>query len=309
LFVLFSLVALWGGYFSYRAFCVAFPQGDRGLYGLLVFFLPSIVYWSSAVGKDALEQFFIGLAAYGFAMAIRKLGVKPVVICALGVAGATAVRPHIGAMLAISMLVPFALGKTRGGWRVLSIKMLLVPILAGSTYLVIKQAQDFVGVESGDFKGAVENAKQRHFDTAIGGSVYSEGESLPRRILQTPFLAFRPFPWEVHNAMSAFSALEGLALLVWAWRRRREFRSVVRNWREPFVGFVLAYVLLFSLAFAVAISNFGIVARQRIMFLPLFLMLFCAAGAAKPATPADAVHPDPDFQRPLPVPGWRQSLS
>lgn len=309
LFVLFALAALWGGYFFYRAFCVAFPQGNRGLYGLLVILLPSIVYWSSAIGKDALEQLFLGISAFGFARTIRKPAADSITICLVGVAGAAAVRPHIGAMLAISMLVPFALGKTRGGWMVLSAKLLLVPILAISTYFVIKQAQTFVGVESSDFGSTVAALKQRNSYTAIGGSAFNEGESLTRRVILGPFLPFRPFPWEVHNVMSAFAALEGLALLVWVWRRRREFWQVVRNWREPYVGFILAFALQFSLVFAAAISNFGILARQRIMLLPLVLMLLCAKASTKDVPASGALRRDPRFPSPLPAPYLGRSLS
>jgi len=310
LFVVFALAALWGGYFFYSAFCIAFPQGNRGLYGLLVILLPSIVYWSSAIGKDALEQLFIGIGAFGFARIVRKLDVAGIVVCVIGVAGAAAVRPHIGAMLALSMLVPFALGKTKGGWMALSVKLLLIPILAASTFMIVQQAETFVGVESSDVKGNVEALKQRHGYTSIGGSAFNEGESsLPKRIILGPFLPFRPFPWEVHNVMSAFSALEGLALLVWVWRRRREFWQVVRNWREPYIGFILAFALQFSLVFAAAISNFGILARQRIMLLPLVLMLLCAKASTRNLPASGALRRDPRFPSPLPAPHLGRSLS
>jgi len=156
LFVFFALAALWGGYFFYRAFCVAFPQGNTGLYGLTVVLLPSVVYWSSAIGKDALAQLFIGMSAYGFARTVRKLDARAVLIAVIGVGGMTAVRPHVGAMLAISMLLPFTFGKTRGGWMTVSSKILLVPVLVGCTFFLVKQAQTFVGAETADFKGGVK---------------------------------------------------------------------------------------------------------------------------------------------------------
>ena len=96
LFVIFSFAALWGGYFFYRAFCVAFPQGDRGLYGLLVVLLPSILYWCSAIGKDALMQLFIGISAYGFARIVRRLDFSAILIAAVGIAGTSVARPHVG---------------------------------------------------------------------------------------------------------------------------------------------------------------------------------------------------------------------
>jgi hypothetical protein len=309
LFVIFAFAALWGAYFFYRAFSIAFPEGDRGLYGLLVVLLPSIVYWSSAISKDALEQLFIGMAAYGFARAIRGMNAKAIMICAVGIAGATATRPHIGAMLAVGMLAPFTLGKTSGGWVTVSAKVLLVPILATATYLTLRQASNFVGVEGTDFKSSVDRLKGQSESTQTGGSAYAAGESLPRRVVQGPFLAFRPFPWEVHSAMSGIAALEGLWLLIFAWYKRRDFWALMSRWRDPYILFILIYSLEFAVIFAAATSNFGILVRQRIMMVPIFLMLFCVprevsrAVARRPA--ASRNH---RLRSPLPTPQLGRSI-
>ena len=58
LFIAFSLVSLAGGYLYYRAFMIAFPDGDRLLFGLLVILSPSLLFWSSFIGKDSLIQYF-----------------------------------------------------------------------------------------------------------------------------------------------------------------------------------------------------------------------------------------------------------
>jgi len=276
MFILFSFAALWGAYFFYRAFCIAFPEGDRGLYGVLLVLLPSMVYWSSAVGKDALEQLFIGLCAYGFAKTIRQISASSITFCIVGVAGAAFVRPHVGAMLATSMLVPFTVGRARTGLLSTALKVVLLPALAAGTFYMVSQAQSFVGVEGTDFKSSVTRLKTESQDSAQGGSTFNGGESLPRRLLQGPFLVFRPFPWEAHNAIAAAAALEGLGLLLLVWRRRREIKAVVRQWREAYVLFILIFTLEFSAIFSAGTSNFGILVRERIMLVPIFLMLLCA---------------------------------
>jgi hypothetical protein len=276
LFVLFALAALWGGYFFYRAFCIAFPLGNRGLYGLLVVLLPSILYWSSAIGKDALAQLTIGLSAYGYARMTRKLDARAILICVIGVAGVAAARAHIAAMLAIAMLLSFSLGKTAGGWMTMAAKILLIPILAAGTVYMIGQAESFVGMAGSDFQSGMNIISKQTKGTEIGGSAFGGRQSLPMRLVEGPFLVFRPFAWEAHNFMSALAALEGLGLFLLAWRRRRAFWAVVRHWRDPYVGFALAFAVQFCVIFAVATSNFGILVRMRIMVLPVLLMLFCA---------------------------------
>jgi hypothetical protein len=281
LFVIFALAALWGGYFFYRAFCIAFPEWNRGQYGLLIVLLPSILYWSSAIGKDAMEQLFIGISAYGFARSARRLDVGAIIISVIGVTGAAAFRPHVGAMLAISMLLSFTLAKGKGGWMTVLGRILLVPVLVGCTYFMLKQAQSFVGAESADLKSGAQVLEKRNIGTQVGGSPFDQGESLTRRIAQGPFLLFRPFPWEVHSFLSAVAAVEGLALWFVAWRKRRELWALRRKWRDPYIGFILAFALQFSIIFAAAISNFGILVRQRIMLAPIVLMLFCAKLPAR----------------------------
>jgi hypothetical protein len=52
--------------------------------------------------------------------------------------------------------------------------------------------------------------------------------------------------------------------------------STIRQWRNPYTLFILVFCLLFSVAFAVATSNFGILVRERVMMVPIALMLVCA---------------------------------
>ncbi|MBV8808802.1 MAG: hypothetical protein JO033_09015 [Acidobacteriaceae bacterium] len=276
LFVLFSLAALWGGYFFYRAFSTAFPAGDPMLYGTLALLLPSNLFWSSAIGKDALAQLFIGLTAYGFARVSQRLGTLSIVTCALGIAGVLVVRPHIAAMLAVAVTLPFALGKARGGWMNVAAKIVLVPLLVAVSLWVVSQAGQFVGVETADSTSSIQTVNNLLKNTQIGGSTFNSGQSLLVRVAESPFLMFRPFPWEVKNAMAAVASLEAFLLLWFAWKRRRALLAALRQWRDPYVGFILTYAILFSIAFAAATSNFGILVRQRIMMVPLVLMLFCA---------------------------------
>jgi hypothetical protein len=276
LFVLFSLMALWGGYFFYRAFCIAFPTGNTALYGMLAVLLPSNLFWSSAIGKDALAQLFIGLTAYGFAKTCGKLGARSIAICALGIAGVLAVRPHIAAMLAVAVTLPFAVGRTYGDWKNPAAKIVLVPLLVGVSWWVVSQAGQFIGLENADSQSSLETVNRLTTSTQVGGSAFNAGQSLLVRVAESPCLMFRPFPWEASGGMSAVAAVEALGLLWFAWKRRASLLAALRQWREPFIAFILVYSILFSVAFAAATSNFGILVRERIMMVPLLLMPFCA---------------------------------
>jgi hypothetical protein len=276
LFVASSFVALAGAYLFYRTFTIAFPEGDRWLFGLLVVLLPSLLFWSSFVGKDSLIQYFIALTCYGFARITQRPSVSGVVFCAMGLAGALLVRAHVAAMLAVAITFPYAVGRSRPGSASKAAKLILIPFLAVSTYFLVSQAKNFIDLQNENSTSVLQQADIITRNSQIGGSAFNEGASLPLRIAASPFLLFRPFPWEMHTAMAIPAALESLGLIYLLWVRRREIGSTLRHWRDPFISFLLMYSAIFLVTFGGSISNFGILLRQRIMVVPAVLMLLCA---------------------------------
>ena len=66
-YLVFSWLSYWGLYFFYRAFVEAVPEGRSRTYALLVFFLPSLLFWPSGIGKEAWMIFTLGIASFGAA--------------------------------------------------------------------------------------------------------------------------------------------------------------------------------------------------------------------------------------------------
>ena len=278
LFIAFALLSLAGGYLFCRAFAIAFPDGDQWLYGLFVVLSPSLLFWSSFVGKDSLIQFFIGLSCFGFAKLTHGARLRASLLCATGLAGAMLVRAHVAAMLAIGMTFPYVVGRSKSGRGGKAARIILIPVLLGGTYLLISQAGSFLGLNGNgqNSRSVFQEADTVTKNSQIGGSSFNEGTSLPVRVAESPFLMFRPFPWEMRSSLALASAVESFGWIFLCWARRREIWSTLRHWRDPFVGFLLMYSIIFSISFGGAISNFGILLRQRIMMTPLVLMILCA---------------------------------
>ena len=276
LFITFALISLAAGYLYYRAFTIAFPDGDQWLFGFVVVLLPSLLFWSSFVGKDSLIQYFIALTCFGFAKVTQRANFRGILLCAIGLAGAMLVRAHVAAMLAIALTFPYAVGRSRSGGTNKAAKIILIPVLLGGSFYFISQAGSFLGLDKGDSRGISQEADTVTKNSQIGGSAFNAGTPLPIRVAESPFLMFRPFPWEMNNSLALASAGEALGWLLLCCFRRREIWATLRRWRDPYVGFLLMYAVVFSIAFGGAISNFGILLRQRIMMTPLVLMLACA---------------------------------
>jgi hypothetical protein len=179
-------------------------------------------------------------------------------------------------MLAIAITFPFVVGKSRTGSTGTIAKIILIPMMLVGTYFLVSQAENFIDLPDEHPTGVVQEANSITKNSQIGGSAFNEGVSLPVRIVESPFLMLRPFPWEMRNALAIAPALESIGLILLCWLRRREIWSTLRHWRDPYVGFILMYSVVFLVTFGGAISNFGILVRQRIMLTPLILMFICA---------------------------------
>ena len=271
--VIFASMSFWGAYFVYRAFCLGFPDASRfDLLATLTFMLPSCVFWTASISKDAVLMLGAGMATYGLARVQHRAGVQGYAMLAAGLVVVMSVRPHMAGILAIAFLFPYVLGANRAGLGGLALKAVGIPILVTVTWVLVSQAETYVEIQ--DFSQG-ESAVMRiaKDNTGMGGSTY--GSSLGSRMALAPFLLFRPFPFEVHNFQAAFASLEGLGLLIMFVRRRKVlYRTLARIRSNPFAMFLVLYTIEFTIIYAAATTNFGLLNRQRVMLMPFTLMLF-----------------------------------
>jgi hypothetical protein len=76
------------------------------------------------------------------------------------------------------------------------------------------------------------------------------------------------------------------------WVNRRGLKLSLRHWRsDPFVTFILLFSLETSAALSSAFSNFGLLARERIMFTPLLILLIPAYRHTKAAGTPSVAQP------------------
>jgi hypothetical protein len=275
-FAWFSFLGLW---LFFRAFRIAFPEGNPRTYALLLFFLPSMLFWPSAIGKEGWMTLGLGLMAYG---AARVLTRKPLgyTLTLLGAAETAVVRPHVTVLALAAFFVAYLLrrdstlvGNSRGFGK--SAKVLGVLVLSALLIVGVTRAQSFFksdNLGSGGLTGTLTGTSHR---TSEGGSQFKPAsftspQSIPLAVLS---VTFRPFPWEARNIQSLLAAGEGGFLLYLFWRNRRRLKNLPR-WmiRRPYLLLCLVYSVLFAFAFS-AVGNFGILDRERVQQLPFLLAL------------------------------------
>jgi hypothetical protein len=304
-FLLYSWLAFGGMFYLYRAFTIAIPDGNRRSYARLLFFMPSMLYWPSSIGKEAWMLFTLGLAAYGAARVLTGRPWRGMAVAGVAMWLAAIVRAHISGMVVLGLVVAylFARPPRRLGALGPAVKLFALAALVVVAVGLLGRTQSYLlqkGIDPQDGVTSVLAETQRR--TNQGGSNFqapSTGVSLAKLPLAAVTILFRPYPFEVHNAQAAITSLESSLLLCLALARRRAIWHAVRHLRRwPYVVFVLVYSALFVVAFS-SISNFGILARERTQLLPFFLVLLAVpAGRRRPA-PTPAVERRADAGRQL----------
>lgn len=276
-FLFFSWLSFWGLFFFYRAFRVAIPDGDSKRYALLLFFLPSMLFWPSSIGKEAWMTLVLGITTYGSALLLqRRRGAS--VYLALGLAGVLAVRPHMALLAVAGIALGYAL-RSGSADRVVTLgrtrTLIGLGMIGGVTLLVTRRVAEFFGVDEFNLDTAVETLEYTEGQTAQGGSEFvGGGPSLQNLPLNIVTVLFRPFAFEVHNLQALIAALEATflaVLFILAWPRLKTIPGRLR--KQPYVTYCLTYILLFCFMFS-SFQNFGILARQRVLVFPLVLALF-----------------------------------
>ena len=103
-----------GSFLFWLAFRRAVPRGSDRRYALFIFFIPSLLYWPSALGKDAFSVFLLGAVSYGLARLMTGRLVSGLLIAVTGTYAVMLLRPHVALTLASGVLVALAFGKSKG---------------------------------------------------------------------------------------------------------------------------------------------------------------------------------------------------
>ncbi len=283
-FLLFATLAFLGQLLFYLAFRRWFGPTKQRLYAIAVFFLPSLIFWPSSIGKDALMVCFLGIAAFGASrLLITYRLFSSGLIIALGLILAAGVRPHVAGIFALSLVLAVLLGRAPEALRGDPKRtLLLVGSVAGAALVLATFSTTFeVGMEvdrtQTDIGGFLEDVSQQ---TSQGGSQI-EGVAIttPARLpIAIVTVLFRPLLHEGTNLQVLASALEGTALLIiviWKFPTMWKNKGLLR--RKSYLTLSFFYTGGFIIAFS-AILNLGIRARQRVQLLPFFLALIVGLG-------------------------------
>jgi len=295
-FWIYAFLALVGQAFLYAAFRTFTNPSAWKRYAIVLFFWPTMVYWPSSIGKEALLILFIGMAAWGASRLYQRFQFRWLVPLAIGAGLAGLVRAHVAALLVGSILIGAVFTRSRTGGGAGFRRILLVGLGVGAMLpLVTVVGQQFgVSIEGPisvtDLEPALATVEER---TGQGGSAVNDGAirtpgDIPRGVVK---VLFRPLPTEASNLQNAAAALEGVLLMGFLlWRSPKIANNVRRVVEAPYLMMCVIYCTGFIYAWS-AINNLGILARQRSLLIPFVLALIVGLGWNESIRP----RPKPDL--------------
>lgn len=296
-YLVFSLFSFTGLYLIALAVHRQRPGPGAVRFATWIWLWPALWFWPSSIGKESITVLAMGLVFYGYVG--RRDSIRWLPFLA-GLALAFALRPHVGAALALATMAAYWFQSwSRPGPRRI-VESVLAVVLA--LFVLSAMARQF-GLDA-DLEGAQEFVTYRTGQTMEGGSRISGTPSGPAAIpMAFVNIWLRPFPWDVHNLMALFAAIEVGFLFAYAVARRRSLMLSLRHWRrDRMLAFALPLVAGYTLMIGLTFANLGIIARQRSPLFPFVFLLLSAAATYATTAKRRRGAPATASQRP-PHPG------
>lgn len=268
--VSFSMLGLLAVYTSYRSAELFFNLKNSTLLYILGLF-PSILFWSSILGKDPIVILGISLYVYGVVGWYRLKQWRYLVPLALGIAIAMFIRVWLGPILLFPLVI-FAWGGIRGTLPRLAFAGLTI----GAFLFTLYQFNNYFGLETAEDAIAKTNTLSRSWSHGGSGQTAQEFTSIGKIIAFAPlgiFTAlFRPLPGEVMNPFGLLAGLENLLLLSLSWRGLKQIHW--QTLKDPLVIWAILLILSWSTIYGfISFQNLGSGVRFKLQILPIFLTL------------------------------------
>ena len=254
----------------------------RGYWPLL--FLPSVNFWTSAIGKDGPVFFGISLCVWA-SLNLRK---RFVYFC-ISLALVAAFRAHIALMAVASFAAATFFGSSISFGR----KAGLLALAVVGIIVTSGAVESSLGVDptSPSSVAAFLNDQNDVFSNTVGTTSLGNA-SYGLRIVS---LLFRPFFVDAHGMLGMVASFENIGVLIgvlYFLTHRRDFMLLFR--RVPFIRFAAIFAFVILLSLTLVYYNVGLGLRERIMAYPMIFSILVALWSLREKHKLEAASQRPD---------------
>ena len=274
--VSYAMLGLMGIYLFYRASILATRRENRRLLYALALF-PTVLFWSSIIGKDPIVLFGVGLYVCGVIGWYQKNRAGYLLFVAAGIGVGVFIRLWLGPVLALPAIILISLTTRSAVMRIgvfaLSLGLFAVVFVKFQQFINISLVFDLLTAGDGSVSGAASAA------AVIPRSPLGLALFLPFGAFTA---LFRPVLGEIRNPFGILAGTENLVTLLLLIRALR--RADKATWRHPLVLWAVSIVVLWSCFYAfISIQNLGGAARFRLQIFPVLLLLLFYLGQKRGA--------------------------
>jgi hypothetical protein len=275
--VVFSFVGLWGILLLSRAAQIVTSE-ELPLAPLAIGLIPSILFWTSILGKDPVV--FLGLSLLVLSLVqVREGGVRPAVFFIVALVILGSVRVWLLPIAALTAVVA-TLRERQSPWvRAFTIA---ATVVGGIVAWRVVMERFFSGGQLALLSRVAELSQ----DWARGGAAQVIEQDLSTPLGFISFLPegavtalFRPFPLEATNAFALVASLEIVALVavLLLLSVRVRWRDVLA--RSP-VPWLASFIVMWSVLYApISYQNLGSAVRFRLQIFPAGVLILATLWA------------------------------
>ena len=233
-------------------------EGEQPPVALLLLLLPSLQFWTGAIGKDA-PLFAATCLALWASVDIRRRYI------ALGAAVGlmVLVRPHIALVAVVAVSIAMLFEKQFSRWT--RAGLMAMALVAGAFAVATIQSALRLDLTDADSISTFLEARDSIAQSAAGGNTSVQGSFAVRLIS----LLFRPFFFDVEDLFGYIASAEnGILMLIYGILAFRVPTVVGMFRRSALVRFALVFSFGVMIVLALSYYNIGLGLRQRTMFIP-----------------------------------------
>jgi len=266
-----SFIGLMAVYIFYRGWVYLIGREDLRIFYFVAFF-PSVLFWSSILGKDPIVLLGIAIYAYGVCRWVRRRDIASLAAITAGVLLATFIRVWLGPIMLAPLMAMAVLGM-----RGIVPRAVFFSVIIGLMLLTFGKFQDRFQIESEEDVYDTTTKVSSSWATGGSGQKVSAFRSPAQIISFAPvgiFTAlFRPLPGEVLNPFGIIAGLENLVLLILCWKTWKRMRLEELK-RDPLLLWGVLFILIWATIYGfVSYQNMGSAARFKLQVLPVMLGL------------------------------------
>lgn len=259
---------------------IGVPQ-YRGYWALL--FLPSVNFWTSAIGKDAPMFFATALCSWS----VLRFRSRFLFFC-ISMAVMILFRAHIALMAVVALAGMSTFAKSVSLGR----KAGFLALGLTGIWLTSGAVESTLGVDPTNPSSIGDYLDQQNTIFAgVSGTTSIGTATFPVRLLS---LLFRPFFFDASGAMGIIASIENAAFVMACLYMVAHLRDVMHLiQRVPFVRFVALFATILIFGLTLVYYNVGLGLRERVMVYPMVFALLVSLWSLrrKPQFPQPVQNP------------------